>query len=146
MSNYIATVKYDKTQENGEVKRICEKYLTDSLSITESVAIITERLAPYISGDIEITKVEKSAIAEVMGEREADKFFLSKVAFITIDERSGKEKRAVSQWLIGASDYDTAKATLQDEISKCMADIEIVGLVESSIIECFFPNLSSDGE
>ena len=142
MSYHISTVRYEKMQENGTVKRVSEKYLTDSLSITEALAIITERLAPYISGDMEVVKVEKSAIAEVMGDREADKFFLSKVAFITLDERSGKEKRTVCQWLIGASDYDAAKAILQDEIGKSMADIEIVGLVESPIVECFFPDLS----
>lgn len=106
MSYHISTVRYEKMMENGEVKRVSEKYLTDSLSITEAVAIVTESMTPYISGEMEITKVEKSTIAEVMGDREADKFFLSKVAFITIDERSGKEKKTLSQWLIGASDYD----------------------------------------
>lgn len=144
MSYHISTVRYDKMQENGAVKRVSEKFCTSSLTIIEAVAIVTEQLAPYISGDMEITKVEKSAIADVIGDRKADRFFLSKVAFITLDERSGREKRTRVQWLIGASDYDTAKALLQDEINNCVADIEIVGLEESPIIECFFPDASED--
>ncbi|MDE7081794.1 MAG: DUF4494 domain-containing protein [Muribaculaceae bacterium] len=146
MGYHISTVRYEKMTETGEIKRVSEKYLTDSLSVTEAEAIVTGRLAPYISGDMEVTKVEKSAIAEVMGNHESDRFFLSKVAFINIDERSGKEKRNMSQWLIGATDYDAAKAILQDEIGNSMADIEIVGLVESPIVEYFPTKPTSNGE
>ena len=90
MSYFIATCKYEKIQENGAVKRVSEKYLCDALSIVEANAVVTENLKPYISGDFFTSKVENSPIAEVMGDKEADKFYLAKVAFITIDERSGK--------------------------------------------------------
>ena len=43
-----------------------------------------------------------------MSDKEADKFYLAKVAFVTIDERSGKEKKTVSQWLIGGTDFNDA--------------------------------------
>ena len=93
MSYFIATCKYEKMQENGAVKRVSEKYLCDALSIVEANAVVTENLKPYISGDFFTSKVENSPIAEVMSDKEADKFYLAKVAFVTIDERSGKEKK-----------------------------------------------------
>lgn len=138
MSYFIATCKYEKMQENGAVKRVSEKYLCDALSIVEADAVITENLKPYISGDFFTSKVENSPIAEVIGDKEADKFYLAKVAFVTIDERSGKEKKTVSQWLIGGTDFNDAYEMVLREINKCMADIEIVSLAETPIKE-FYP-------
>lgn len=138
MSYFIATCKYEKMQENGAVKRVSEKYLCDALSIVEADAVVTENLKPYISGDFFTSKVENSPIAEVMGDKEADKFYLAKVAFVTIDERSGKEKKTVSQWLIGGTDFNVAYEMVLREINKCMADIEIVSLAETPIKE-FYP-------
>lgn len=138
MSYFIATCKYEKMQENGAVKRVSEKYLCDALSIVEADAVVTENLKPYISGDFFISKVENSPIAEVIGDKEADKFYLAKVAFVTIDERSGKEKKTVSQWLIGGTDFNDAYEMVLREINKCMADIEIVSLAETPIKE-FYP-------
>lgn len=138
MSYFIATCKYEKMQENGAVKRVSEKYLCDALSIVEADAVVTENLKPYISGDFFTSKVENSPIAEVIGDKEADKFYLAKVVFVTIDERSGKEKKTVSQWLIGGTDFNDAYEMVLREINKCMADIEIVSLAETPIKE-FYP-------
>lgn len=138
MSYFIATCKYEKMQENGAVKRVSEKYLCDALSIVEADAVVTENLKPYISGDFFTSKVENSPIAEVMGDKEADKFYLAKVAFIAVDERTAKEKKTVSQWLIGGTDFNDAYETLLREINKSMADIEIQSLSETAIRE-FYP-------
>lgn len=139
MSYFIATCKYEKMQENGAVKRVSEKYLCDALSIVEADAVVAENLKPYISGDFFTSKVENSTIAEVMGDKEADKFYLAKVAFVTIDERSGKEKKTVSQWLIGGTDFNDAYETVLREFNKSMADCELVSLAESKIVE-YYPH------
>lgn len=138
MSYFIATCKYEKMQEDGAVKRVSEKYLCDALSIVEADAVVTENLKPYISGDFFTSKVENSPIAEVIGDKEADRFYLAKVAFITIDERTAKEKKTVSQWLIGGTNFNDAYEMVLHEINKCMADIEIVSLTETPIKE-FYP-------
>lgn len=138
MSYFIATCEYEKMQENGAVKRVSEKYLCDALSIVEADAVVTENLKPYISGDFFTSKVENSPIAEVMGDKEADKFYLAKVAFVTVDERTAKEKKTASQWLIGGTDFNDAYEILLSEINKCMADVEIQSLSETAIRE-FYP-------
>lgn len=137
MSNFIAVVKYDKMQQNGVVKRVSEKYLCNALSVVEADAIVSENLKSFISGDFFTSKVEDSPIAEVFGDWAADRFYLAKVAFITIDERTAKEKKSISQWLIGGTDFNDAYEMLLREINKCLADVEIVSLAESPIKECF---------
>lgn len=138
MSYFIVTCKYEKMQENGAVKRVSEKYLCDALSIVEADSVVTENLKPYISGDFFTSKVENSPIAEVIGDKEADKFYISKVDFVTIDEKSGTEKKTVSQWLIGSKDFTEAYSILKEEIGKCVADIEVQSISESQIKEYFY--------
>lgn len=137
MSNFIAVVKYDKMQENGAVKRVSEQYLCDALTCTEAEAIVTKELTPFISGDFFTSSVKESKISEVIGDKECGYFWLAKVAFITIDEKTGAEKKNVSQWLIGGTDFNDAYEVALREINKCMADIEIQSLAETKIIDFY---------
>lgn len=137
--SYIETAaRFDKMQENGAVKKVTEKFLVDALSFTEAEARTIEELTPYISGGFEVSATKKTKIAEILGDKEADKFYIAKVAFITIDERTAKEKKTISQWLIGGTDFNDAYNTLKLEIGKCMADIEVQSLAETPIKE-FYP-------
>lgn len=137
MSNFIVTCKFDKMQENGAVKRVSEKYLCDALSVVEADTVVTENLKPYISGDFFTSKVENSPIAEVFN-TEADRFWLAKVAFITIDEKTAKEKRTISQILVGAPDFTNAVEEFNEGMKGTMADFELISLAESPIVE-FYP-------
>lgn len=134
MSYYQTTARVDRITEKGEQKKISEKFLVDSLTCLEAIERTTAELHSTTNGEFEITEVKKTAIAEVLGNLEAEKFFLAKINLITVDERTAKEKKTTVQWFVGADDYDIAKAEVTDEIKKSMADIEIAGLVESPIV------------
>lgn len=133
MSYYQTTARVDRIMENGEQKNVSEKYLVDAMTCFEAIELTTSEIQNTTS-EFEITEVKKTPIAETFGNMEADKFFFARVNFIQIDEKSGKEKKSRSLWLIGADEYDTAKAVLTDVIKKFMEDIEIAGLVESPIV------------
>lgn len=107
MSYFIATCKYAKMQENGAVNRVSEQYLCDVSTCTEAEAIVTENIKPYISGDFFTTSVKESKIEDVFGDEGADKFYLAKVALITLNEVSGKEKKTVQKWLVGADNFSS---------------------------------------
>lgn len=134
MSYYQTTARVDRIMENGEQKKISEKFLADALTCFEAIEHTTAELHSTTNGEFEITEVKKTAIAEVLGNLEAEKFFLAKINLITVDERTAKEKKTTVQWFVGADDYDIAKAEVTDEIKRSMADIEIAGLVESPIV------------
>lgn len=137
MNYFIAVVKYDKMQENGAVKRVSEQYLCDALSVTEGEAIVTENLTPYISGDFITTSVKASPVAEVFNP-EADRFYLAKVGFVTIDEKTAAEKRTVSQWLVGGTGFPDAYETVLREFNAMATDAELVSLAESPVV-AYFP-------
>ncbi|MGN0209904.1 MAG: DUF4494 domain-containing protein, partial [Muribaculaceae bacterium] len=96
MANWFeCKVRYDKLQENGAAKKVTEPYMVDALSFTEAEARITEEQRPFISGEFDVAAVKRSRIAEIVFEEEGDRWYLAKVGFITVDEKSGAEKRSV---------------------------------------------------
>lgn len=137
MALYFETaVRYDKMQENGTVKKTTEKFLVDALSFAEAEARTVEERAPYISGDFDVRAAKKTKISEIFN-LGADRYWLVKVAFITIDERTATEKRTISQILVGAPDFTNAIEEFNEGMKGTMADFEIVSLSETPIMEVY---------
>lgn len=134
---YEVILRYDKMQEDGKVKRVSERYLTDALSLTESEARVTEKMQPYISGEFYATSAKETAMAETTGDVTCGKFYLAKVAFITIDEKTAKEKRTISHVLVGAEDFERAYNNLKVAMQTTMADWELQSLALSPILDVF---------
>lgn len=145
MANYIETkLRYDKMSENGVVKKVNEHYLVDALTFTEAEARIIEEMQPYISGEMSVSAVKKTRIGEVFFNEDADKNYLVKVSFITIDERTGAEKCADNLILVQANDLKDAYDKFMDGMKGTIADFEIRSISESPILEVFKVKLSED--
>ncbi len=137
MSQYFEVViKYDKMQENGSVKRVSEKYIVDALTCTEAEARVTEEMQPFISGDFVATSVKQTAISEIFNIG-ADRYYLVKVGFISVNETTGQEKRTISQILVGAPDFTNAIEEFNEGMKGCMQDYSIASIVETTIVDVF---------
>lgn len=144
MALWIETkVRFDKTMENGRVKKVTEPYLVDALSFTEAEARIIEEVTPFISGDFDVNAVKKSNIAEIFRDDSGDKWYKVKVAFITIDEKSAAEKRKASYILVQASDFKSAYENFMDGMKGTMADFEIVAITETALMDVYAAKLES---
>ena len=140
MVNYfLSTVRYDKTMENGLNKIVSEQYLFDALSFTEAEARTIEELKPYISGEFSIPQIVKPRISELMLSEDvsADRYYKVKVSFITLDEKSGAEKKTNSFILVQASDFKNAYDRFIEGMKGTMADYEIVSIVETQILDYY---------
>ena len=137
MANWFeCRAKYDKMQENGKVKKVNEPYLVDALSFTEAESRFTEEITPFISGEFTVTVAKRTKIAEIFN-LGAERYYLAKVAFITIDEKTAQEKRSISQILVGASDFKEAYDNFLDGMKDTMADFELVSLAETPIMDVY---------
>lgn len=144
MALWIETkVRFDKTMENGTVKKVTEPYLVDALSFTEAEARIIEEVTPFISGDFTVSAVKKSNIAEIFRDDSGDKWYKVKVAFITIDEKTAAEKRKASYILVQASDFKSAYDNFMDGMKGTMADFEIVAITETALMDVYAAKLES---
>lgn len=136
MALYIETkIRFEKMTENGTVKKVTEKYLVDAFSFTEAEARIIEEQTPYISGDFTVSAVKKSNIAEIFNTNgEFDYWYKCKLNFISIDEKTGSEKKSASYILVNAPDFDDALTYLKEGMKGTMADYEIASIVETDIM------------
>lgn len=79
MANWFeCKVHYDKTMENGSIKKVNEPYLVDALSFTEAEARIIEEQTPFISGEFTVSAVKRTKISEIFRDDTADNGISSK--------------------------------------------------------------------
>ncbi len=132
-------IRYEKTMENGSVKKVNEPYLVDALSFTEAEARIIEEMTPFISGEFTVSDIKRANYSEVFfsTEEAADRWFKSKILFITLDEKSGNEKKTASHLLIQASDLRDAVKKLDEGMKGTMADYEIASVTETALMDVY---------
>lgn len=132
-------VRYEKTLENGLIKKVTEPYLVDALSFTEAEKRFIEEIEPFMSGEFQITDIKRAKYAELFEceDEQADRWFKAKVAFITLDEKTGVEKKSSQNMLIQASDLRDAVKRLDKGMEGTMADYEIASVAETPIMDIF---------
>jgi len=139
MKNWFEVkIAYDKLQEDGSQKKVTELYLFDALSWTETEARTVEELKAYISGEFEIVAMRRVKLSELfLSELSVEVFFRAKVQFISLDEKSGKEKRVNAYMLAQANDIDQAQDVIKEGMKGTMADYVIAEVKETNIMGVF---------
>ena len=135
-------VRYDRMQENGSIKKVNEPYLVDALTFTEAEARIIEEITPFISGEFSVSAVKKTKISEIFFDETADRYYMVKVNFITLDEKSGVEKKSASFILVQAPDFAGALERFREGMKGTMADYEIASIAETMLMDVYPANLN----
>ena len=132
-------VKYQKTMEDGSEKVVSEAYVVDALSFTEAESAIIDEMSVYVSGELRVSNLGKASYQEVFFSDvdDDDKFYTCKLQFITIDEKSNKEKRSNVTYLVQAKSLARALRYVDEVMDKTMIDYDIVGLNETKVFDVF---------
>lgn len=132
-------VRYDKTLEDGIIKRTMETYLVDAFSFTEAEKRFIAEIEPFVSGEYMVTDIKRAKISELFESDDslADRWFKAKVAFVTIDEKTGKEKRAAQTMMVQAIDLRDAVKNLDKGMAGTLGDYVIVSVAETKIMDVF---------
>lgn len=147
MANWFeCKVAYHKMVENGMQKKVTDTFLVDALSFTEAEARVIEEVTPFVSGEMDVASVKKTKISEIFRDDSADKWYLVKVAFITIDEKTAQEKRAISQILVAGSNFKGAYDNFMEGMKGTMADFDIVTLSETNILDVYAAKLDGSNQ
>ena len=161
---FLCKIRYEKTMEDGLQKKVTEQYVVDAVSFTEAEARIIEQMASYISGEFEVAEIDRcafheiffsdDAMAEPMEQREQNgarsssaesrqrstegqKWYKSKLQFITIDERTVKEKKTNVYYLVQAASFEGARKNIDEVMGGTMIDYVISSVSETSIMDVF---------
>ncbi|MCG4768929.1 MULTISPECIES: DUF4494 domain-containing protein [Bacteroides] len=132
-------IKYEKVQDNGTTKKVTEPYIVKALTFTEAENNIVEEMLPFISGEFTISDIKRANYSELFfcEEEAADRWFKCKLIFITLDEKSGAEKRTSTQVLVQASDLRDAVKKLDEGMKGTMADYKIGSVSETAIMDVY---------
>ncbi len=132
-------IRYEKTLENGMNKKVTEPYLVDALSFTEAESRIIEEMTPFISGEFTVSDIKRANYSELFSsdEEAADRWFKCKLYFITLDEKSGAEKKTATQVLVQAADLRDAVKKLDKGMEGTMADYSIASVTETAIMDVY---------
>ena len=139
-------IQYQKTLEDGKEKKVTEQYVVEALSFTEAEARIIEEMTPYISGEFNVVSEKIAPYNEIFLSDNStdDKWFVSKVAFITIDEKTMKEKKHTFRYLVQAETSEKAMEYTKEMFSHGMSDYSIDAVQDTATLEVFFRENNKD--
>lgn len=135
-------VRYDKTMEDGRDKKVTEQYVVEALSFSEAEKCITEEMSHYVSGEFGVKAIKLAAYSEIFFSDidTDDKWFKAKLAFITLDEKTDKEKRSPVTYLVQAASLDKARAYVKEVMEKTLIDYDVISISETHFIDVFEHN------
>ena len=136
MANYFEVkITFDKTLENGKEKKVSELYLVDAVSFTEAETKITAEFGTL--PNFKVKSIRQYKVAEIVNKTNLDdsRYFKCKLNFITLDEKSGNEKKTAVYMLVDAENLDKAKTMLVEHMKNTMADYVIEKIEETKIID-----------
>ena len=129
-------VRYYKMTDSGKTVKVTDPYLVDAVSCTEAEARVVEEMTSFVN-DFNVLNVGKTKISEIFWDETGDRFYKVKVNFITIDEKSGVEKRKASFILVQASTFTDALRNFNKGMKETMADYEIEAIAETKIVDVY---------
>ena len=143
---YEVKIQYHKMQEDGKEKKVTEQYVVEALSFTEAESRIIEEMTPYISGEFDVVSEKIAPYNEIfLSDRtDDDKWFISKVGFITLDERTDKEKKQTFRYLVQAATSELALDYTKEMFSHGMSDYSIEAVQDTPTLDVFLYESKKD--
>lgn len=132
-------IRYEKTMDDGLQKRVTETYVVDALSFTEAEQRIMEEMSSYISGEFEVNDIKRASYREIFfsDDELADRWYKTKLQFITIDEKTEKEKRSNVNYLVQAGTLNSAVKNIDTVMGGTMIDYVIASVAETTLMDVF---------
>jgi hypothetical protein len=133
-------VSYERQADSMGMKKVSESYLVDALSFTEAEKRIIKEIRPFVSvGELEVVNIRRARIAELFlnDEAEDDRYFRAKVNFITVDEKSGSEKKTSATMIVKSDSLPNAVTELKAQLDSQMASYEIASVTDTQILDVF---------
>ena len=132
-------IRYDKVMEAGKQQKVAEQYVVDALSFGEAEEAIAKEMRTYISGEFEVKAITPTAYGEIFFSDNAtdDRWYKAKLSFITIDEKTEKEKRSSVNYLVQAASVQSAVKNVEEVMGTTMIDYVIASITETKIMDVF---------
>ena len=141
---YTIKTRYTTIPDSGGDKVVTELFLVEALSIFEAYDTYTQHIEPHLI-EAETLAISKYDVQEVIDSNAvADHWYRYDLRMITIDERTGKERKQPYAMLINADNTDDARTIYNKVMSKSVVGYEIKKIAETKIVEVIGNTLNAD--
>ena len=132
-------IQYLKMQEDCKEKKVTEQYVVEAMSFTEAETRIAEEMLPYTDGDLDVVSEKIAPFNEILlsDRTDDDKWFISKVGFITLDEKTAKEKKQTFRYLVQAATSEHALDYTKTMLNQCLSDYSIDSVQDTPTLNVF---------
>ncbi|MCB0761817.1 MAG: DUF4494 domain-containing protein [Flavobacteriales bacterium] len=134
---FTCRVSYRKLDETGHEVKAVSSYLVDAYTYTEAEARIIHLMNSEINGTFEVVNITKNNFAEVIDSDESELWFKVKVALISFDENTGKEKQSNQHFLMCADDVQDAFLKTEEYMKGSVSGFVIPAINYTKIEEVF---------
>ena len=138
-------VRMERTLENGCQAKVLEQYVIDALSFTEAETRIISEVGAY-GTDIDVATIKRSRCTELIGDGSKEKWFKAKVNYITVNEKTGKERKTPYYYFVNAETIADAKSTVDKFFLGTMIDYSIATLDETKVLDVFRHDLNAGND
>ena len=145
---FETTVRYERQTEDAGQKKVNEIYVVDALTFGEAEETITKEMEPFVTGEFEVKNISPASYGEIFfsDSDTDDRWYKAKLSFITIDEKTAKEKRSAVNFLVQAATFNAAVMNIEDAMGKTAIDYIIANISETKIMDVFEHNAPAKKE
>lgn len=134
---YMVTVSYIKEYDNGTIGRVSEPYLLNATSYADAEKRIYTEVGEYQRGEFFVKDIKQKQYADLFHYEDAKLWFECKVAYVTEDADSGKERKQSHKFLISAHNVKEAYERLEESVKGILYSFQIPEIKLTKIVEIF---------
>lgn len=134
---FLCGIRYPKVMENGTQKNVTEQYLLSAISFSDAEVKIIEEMSPYLNGEFVVSTIKRVNYIEVFqtNDSEADLWFKCKINLISLNEKTGIEKKVPCYILVQASGMEDVYEKLHERMKGTICDYQIASVSETNICD-----------
>lgn len=137
MNNWFSCkINFLKQAENGSIFKKSEQYMVNALSFTEAEARLQGVLEDYIP-EYNLSACSRTNLSDVVIDESQDFFFKMKVAYVSADADSGKEKKINELYLVQADGIKEAIEKVENRMEGSIVNWEITAISKTAIVAVF---------
>ena len=132
-------MRYERQMEDGIQKMVTETYVVDAFTFGEAEEAITKEMTAFVSGEFNVKNITPANYGEIFFSDNAndDKWYKAKLTFITRDEKTGKDKRSNTNYIVQAGSFNAAVKNVEQVMGTTMVDYVIANIAETKIMDVY---------
>ena len=145
---YEVKIRTSEQNEEGMLKDKTTPYVVEAYSFSDAEDIAIKEASDYTAGTIEVSDIKKARYIEVFFSDDTadDRWYKATLQFITINEKSGKEKVINAHHLVQAATLQKAVKNIEAVMKESMQDYTIAAIAETAFLDVIVKTAPADTE